>query len=60
MTDAEYERKLHEIDRLLNDPAAPLDPAKIWSLLAEIAHHESGAPMFADTTRVISDARTGT
>jgi len=37
MTQAEYEWKLDEIDRLLNDPSAPVDPAKVWSLLAEVA-----------------------
>jgi hypothetical protein len=33
----EYERKLAEIDRILNDPAASLDPARVWALLADIA-----------------------
>jgi hypothetical protein len=37
MTDAEYARKLDELDRLLNDPGVPMEPAKVWSLLAEIA-----------------------
>ena len=37
MTQAEYEWKLDQIDRLLNDPSAPVDPARVWSLLAEIA-----------------------
>ena len=37
MTDAEYTRKLDELDRLLNDPDVPMEPAKVWSLLAEIA-----------------------
>src|SRR5689334_11933213 len=36
MTDAEYARKLDELDRLLNDPDIPMEPAKVWSLLAEI------------------------
>ena len=34
MTDAEYTRKLNAIDRLLNDPDVPMEPAKVWSLLA--------------------------
>ena len=34
MTDAEYARKLDELDRLLNDPDVPMEPAKVWSLLA--------------------------
>jgi hypothetical protein len=37
MTDAEYARRLDELDRLLNDPDVPMEPAKVWSLLAEIA-----------------------
>lgn len=39
MTEAEYARKLDEIDRLLNDPAIQIDAAKIWSLLADVAAH---------------------
>ena len=44
MTDADYARKLDELDRLLNDPDVPMEPAKVWSLLAEIAQHDSGEP----------------
>ena len=40
MTDAEYARKLDELDRLLNDPDVPMEPAKVWSLLAEIARRD--------------------
>ena len=36
MTDTEYTRKLDELDRLLNDPDVPMEPARVWSLLAEI------------------------
>lgn len=36
MTDTEYDRKLDELDRLLNDPEVQMEPARIWSLLAEI------------------------
>ena len=43
MTDADYARKLDELDRLLNDPAVPMEPAKVWSLLAEIAQRDRGA-----------------
>ena len=39
-TDAEYARKLDELDRLLNDPDVPMEPAKVWSLLAEIAQRD--------------------
>lgn len=37
MTRAEYVEKVGEVDRLLNDPSSPLDPARIWSLLFELA-----------------------
>jgi hypothetical protein len=40
MTDAEYSRKLDELDRLLNDPDVPMEPARVWSLLAEIAQRD--------------------
>lgn len=37
MTDSDYASKLNELDRLLNDPEIPMEPARIWSLLAEIS-----------------------
>ena len=37
MTEAEYARKLAEIERLLNDPDVPMQPSRVWTLLAEIA-----------------------
>jgi hypothetical protein len=40
VTDAEYARKLDELDRLLNDPDVPMEPARVWSLMAEIAQRE--------------------
>jgi hypothetical protein len=40
MTDIEYARKLDELDRLLNDPDVPMEPAKVWTLLAEIAQRD--------------------
>jgi hypothetical protein len=42
MTDAEYERKLDELDRLLNDPEVSMEPARIWSLLGELSEREVG------------------
>ena len=42
MTETEYARKLDELDRLLNDPDVPMEPAKVWSLLAEIAKRDMG------------------
>lgn len=41
MTDHEYARKLHELDRLLNDPDVPMDPSRVWSLLADLARYEA-------------------
>jgi hypothetical protein len=43
MTDADYARKLDELDRLLNDPDVPMEPGKVWSLLAEIAQRDMAA-----------------
>ena len=40
MTDQEYARKLDELDRLLNDPDVPMQPDRVWSLLAEISQHD--------------------
>lgn len=40
MTEADYTRKLDELDRLLNDPDVPMAPDRIWSLLADVALHE--------------------
>jgi hypothetical protein len=40
MTEAEYARKLDELDRLLNDPDVPMQPGRVWSLLAEIARRD--------------------
>jgi hypothetical protein len=36
MTQRENERKLAELDRLLNDPTTPLDAARVWALAAEL------------------------
>jgi hypothetical protein len=44
MTDADYARKLDELDRLLNDPDVPMEPSRVWSLLAEIAQRDVLAP----------------
>jgi hypothetical protein len=37
MTETEYAHKLDEIERLLNDPEVQMEPARVWSLLAEIS-----------------------
>ena len=41
MTETEYGRKLDELDRLLNDPDVPMEPGKVWSILAEIAPRDA-------------------
>ena len=40
MTETEYDSMLAELDRLLNDPDVPMQPARVWSLLAEISRHD--------------------
>jgi hypothetical protein len=40
VTDEDYERKLDELDHLLNDPDMPMEPTRVWSLLAEISHRD--------------------
>ena len=37
MSEVEIEKKLAELDRLLNDPDTRMDPDRVWSLLAEIS-----------------------
>ena len=41
MTDDNYERKLAELDDLINDTGLPLCAARIWQLLGEISGHVS-------------------
>jgi hypothetical protein len=43
MTELEFESKLAELDRLLNDPDIRMDPHRVWSLLAELSAHETRA-----------------
>jgi hypothetical protein len=40
MSDADIERRMAELDRLLNDPETRMDAERVWALLAEI----KGAP----------------
>ena len=37
MTEREFQAKLVELDRLLNDPEIRMDPDRVWALLAEIS-----------------------
>ncbi len=43
MSIADYNRKLDELDRLLNDPDVPMQPDRIWSLLADVSRPEMAA-----------------
>ncbi|HTC08515.1 MAG TPA: peptide chain release factor 1 [Acetobacteraceae bacterium] len=40
MTDVEYTRMLDELDRLLNDPDVPIEPSRVWSLLAALSQRD--------------------
>jgi hypothetical protein len=55
MTDHEYARRLDELDRLLNDPDVPMDPSRVWSLLAELAHHD-GPSTTGQEARLATDS----
>lgn len=37
MSEQDQDRRLEELDRLLNDPETRMDPHKVWSLLAEVS-----------------------
>jgi hypothetical protein len=37
MSESEYTRMQEQLERLLNDPTVPMQPALVWTLLAEIA-----------------------
>ena len=41
MDDGDYDRKLDELDRMLNDPDSKMEPEKVWSLLAELSRHDA-------------------
>ncbi len=37
MLDEDQSPELRELDRLLNDPEVPMQAARVWEILAEIA-----------------------
>lgn len=49
MSEAEFERRLAELDRLLNDPEVRLDADRVWVLLAEMARMPTPRPAAART-----------
>lgn len=58
MTDHENARRLDELDRLLNDPDVPMDPSRVWSLLAELSRHEVPATPRGDGAGMTIAAQT--
>ena len=40
MDERDTDAKLDEVDRMLNDPDAKMEPALVWSLLAEISERD--------------------
>ena len=47
MTERDFEAKLAELERLLNDPEVRMDPDRVWTLLAEISCKDAGVPVRA-------------
>ena len=45
MTEVDFEAKLAELDKLLNDPEVRMDPDRVWTILAEIRGQDTRAPM---------------
>jgi hypothetical protein len=41
MDNSDYDRKLDELDRMLNDPDSKMEPEKVWNLLAELSNHDA-------------------
>ena len=41
----DFEAKLAELDRLLNDPEVRMDPDRVWTILAEISGKDAAAQM---------------
>jgi hypothetical protein len=40
LTEEDYAQMLDELDRLLNDPDVPMQPAAIWRLVAEVSQQD--------------------
>jgi len=43
MSELDEAAKLAELDRILNDPDVPMEPARVWALLAEITRQDAAA-----------------
>ena len=47
MDERDFEDKLAELDRLLNDPEVRMDPDRVWTILAEISGKDAPRPVRA-------------
>jgi len=47
MAERDFEAKLAELDRLLNDPEVRMDPDRMWTILAEISGEDARVPVRA-------------
>ena len=45
MDERDFEDKLAELDRLLNDPEVRMDPDRVWTILAEISGKDDARPV---------------
>ena len=43
MTDSDYQQKIDQLERLLNDPDVTMEPNLVWSLLAEVSQSDGVA-----------------
>lgn len=59
MTDDEYTHKLDELESLLNDPEVAMQPARVWSLLADLSQQPSGGPAMASPAATAPARPTG-
>jgi hypothetical protein len=59
MSAAEYDRKLDELDRLLNDPDVPMQPDRIWSLLADVSRVQTQSTMNSSVRSEFAARRVG-
>jgi predicted ATPase len=46
-TDSDFDRKVAQLDRLLNDPETQMEPDLIWSLLAEVSRADRRISLLA-------------
>lgn len=44
MSDADIERRMAELERLLNDPDVRMDAHRVWTLLAELSRAAQPLP----------------